>query len=155
LFAAGVARAEDLTAANAAFDNRDYRTAFRLYQPLAEQGNTAAESALGSMYFYGRGVQKDDVQAYMWFSLAAGGAGGISDVAKTNRAVVGRMMTSTQMALAERLVRRCLDSQFKQCRNWTSKFSPETSYRCQRSAQSFTQPLFGLIRNFSPVDFLL
>ena len=119
LFVAGAARADDLTAANAAFDNREYETAFHLYQPLAEQGNAAAESVLGSMYYYGRGVPKNAVQAYIWFSLAAEARGGVGDVAKVNRAIVGRTMNSAQIALAEDLMRQCLDLKLKQCRNWT------------------------------------
>lgn len=120
LLAAEMARADDLAVANVAFDKRDYVTAFRLYKPLAEQGNIAAESALGSLYFYGHGVGKDAVRAYMWFSLAANGAGGIANVAKINRAIVGRTMNATELTLAESLVRRCKDSKLDRCQDWTS-----------------------------------
>lgn len=105
---AGVARADSLTAANAAFDQKDYGTAFRLYEPLAERGDHAAQSALGFMYFFGEGVRKDAVRAYAMFSLAAQGAGGIANVAETNRKVVRRTMTPAEISLAETTVRRCL-----------------------------------------------
>ena len=38
---------------------------------LAEQGNVAAESGLGMMYAQGDGVPKDEVEALVWFILAA------------------------------------------------------------------------------------
>lgn len=120
LLAAGTARADDLATANATFDKKDYRTAIQLYKPLAEQGNTSAESVLGSMYFYGHGVEKDAVRAYMWFSLASEGVGAVADVAKTNRAVVGKILKSTELSLAENLARQCLDTKFKRCGEWTS-----------------------------------
>ena len=115
LGAADVARADSLAAANTAFDHKDYGTAFRLYEPLAEGGNHAAQSALGFMYFFGDGIQKDNVRAYAMFSLAAQGLGGIANVAETNRKIVGKTMTATEINLAEATVRQCLAADAKAC----------------------------------------
>ena len=36
----------------------------------AEQGYAAAQLNLGAMYYNNRGVPENDVQAYMWWSIA-------------------------------------------------------------------------------------
>ena len=38
---------------------------------LAEDGDASAQSELGGMYLYGRGVAQDDAEAVRWFRLAA------------------------------------------------------------------------------------
>ena len=37
----------------------------------AEQGDVDAMHNLGNIYYLGRGVPKDDVQAYVWHAIAA------------------------------------------------------------------------------------
>ena len=49
----------------------DFKTAYKLFLPLAEQGNAAAQSKLGILYQKGLGVQQDDKEAVKWFRLAA------------------------------------------------------------------------------------
>lgn len=115
LSTAGVAHADSLNGANAAFDKKDYGTAFRLYKPLAERGDHAAQSALGFMYFFGDGVQKNAVRAYAMFSLAAQGVGGIANVAETNRKVVRKTMTPAEISLAETTVRQCQAADARAC----------------------------------------
>ena len=41
----------------------DFQKAFRLWKPLAEQGDARAQRNLGLMYEYGDGVPEDDVKA--------------------------------------------------------------------------------------------
>jgi len=60
-----------LEKASAAYHRHEYQTALKLYLPLAQQGNAAAQFALGLMYKKGEGMKADSVQAYMWVSLAA------------------------------------------------------------------------------------
>ena len=55
----------------AAHDRGDYESAFRLWQPLAEQGDADAQTLLGIMYSEGRGVPQDDAAAAKWYRLAA------------------------------------------------------------------------------------
>ena len=61
------------------------------------------------MYAAGRGVPQDDVQAHMWFSLAAArfSASETEDrtTAITNRDRLATKMTAAQIAEAERLAR--------------------------------------------------
>ena len=37
----------------------DYQTAFKLWLPLAEQGNANTQFNLGNMYYEGKGVKQD------------------------------------------------------------------------------------------------
>jgi hypothetical protein len=55
----------------AAHDRGDYESAFRLWQPLAEQGDADAQTLLGIMYSEGRGVPQDDAAAAKWIRRAA------------------------------------------------------------------------------------
>ena len=68
----------------------------------ADQGNAKAQYSLGLAYTLGRGVPKDDVLAYMWFSLAA--AQGDNDAADMrDEDALG--MKPDQIAEAQRLAR--------------------------------------------------
>ena len=49
----------------------DYQTAFKLWLPLAEQGNASTQFNLGLMYNKGQGVKQDDVEAVKWYRQAA------------------------------------------------------------------------------------
>ena len=54
-----------------AYNAGDYQKAFRLYEPLAEQGNTSVQAAIGWLYDNGEGVPEDDAKAVRCFSKAA------------------------------------------------------------------------------------
>ena len=54
-----------------AYKQSDYQTAFKLWLPLAEQGNASAQFSLGVMYNNGQGVKQDDVEAVKWYRKAA------------------------------------------------------------------------------------
>lgn len=62
---------QDADAASAAYQKGDYATALRLLRPLADRGGARAQSTLGHMYYHGRGVRQDDLEAIKWFRLAA------------------------------------------------------------------------------------
>lgn len=66
----------------------------------ADQGSSRAQHRLARMYAQGQEVQKDFVQAHMWFSLAA--AGGIKEAADS-LANISRQMTPDQIARAEEM----------------------------------------------------
>ncbi len=55
----------------AAYERKDYRTAFAGFKKLAEQGDAGAQNNLGQMYVNGRGVPKDEQQAVVWYRKAA------------------------------------------------------------------------------------
>ncbi len=90
----------------AAHDRGDYATALRLWRPLAEQGTADAQHMLGIMYANGRGVPQNDVQAHMWFNLAASRAPASErDEAIKMRNVAASNMTPAQIAEAQKLAR--------------------------------------------------
>ena len=49
----------------------DYATAYRLWLPLANQGNASAQFNLGIMYRIGQGVPQDYAEAMKWYRKAA------------------------------------------------------------------------------------
>ena len=55
----------------AAFKRGDFRTAAKIRRPLTEEGNAAAQCALGGLYITGHGVPKDSTQALMCYRKAA------------------------------------------------------------------------------------
>ncbi len=55
----------------AAYHRGDYATALREFRPLAEQGDAAAQSNLGNMYYKGQGVPQDYDEAVRWYTKAA------------------------------------------------------------------------------------
>jgi len=57
--------------ANAAYDAGNYKQAFRLWQPLAQQGDASSQNNLGLMYEKGLGVAQNDKQAAVWYQKAA------------------------------------------------------------------------------------
>ncbi len=65
------ARAEALQEAIAAANRKDYPTAVRLLEPLAQAGNAQAQVRLGQLYYHGHGVRESDQQALQWFERAA------------------------------------------------------------------------------------
>jgi hypothetical protein len=50
---------------------KDDAEAIKWYRKAADQGNAAAQYAVGSAYFSGRGVPQDFDLAHMWLNLAA------------------------------------------------------------------------------------
>ena len=58
LFATTPVAAEGFEDGGAAYDAGEYQKAFRLWKPLAEQGDMLAQGMLGVMYSNGKGVPK-------------------------------------------------------------------------------------------------
>ena len=52
-------------------EREDHERAYKLFLPLAEQGNADAQSNLGLMYESGQGVPQDYKEAIKWYRLAA------------------------------------------------------------------------------------
>ena len=63
--------AQDFQKGFAAYQAGDFATALQEWTPLAEQGNSTAQYALGVMYGNGRGVPQDYAEAVKWYRLSA------------------------------------------------------------------------------------
>ncbi len=85
-----------------AWGRGDYERAVQEFRLLANQGHAQAQVNLGIMYSQGRGAPKDDVQAYRWYTLAAGQGDDLADKIKDHLA---KSMTLDQLAEAQRLAK--------------------------------------------------
>lgn len=65
----GVA-AGPLEDAREAYRQGDYATAYQLFRPLADKGNSAAQTNLGVMYGSGQGLPQSYAEALKWFRKA-------------------------------------------------------------------------------------
>ena len=54
-----------------AYNRKDYKTAYKLFLPLAEQGYAPAQHNLGVMYDNGQGVPQDYKEAVRWYLKSA------------------------------------------------------------------------------------
>ena len=55
----------------AAYQDKAYAKASEIWRPLAEKGDPAAQYLLGTLYVEGKGVERNDATAVMWFQRAA------------------------------------------------------------------------------------
>ena len=67
----GVPAWADYQAGLDSYKGGDYATALREWRPLANQGNVMAQSLLGAMYYEGKGVLQNYIQAGLWLHAAA------------------------------------------------------------------------------------
>lgn len=54
-----------------AYESGDFEKALEIFTPMAQQGNSVAQTYLGKMYEIGEGVKKDAAQTFQWFRKAA------------------------------------------------------------------------------------
>lgn len=89
---------------------QDYSEAAKWYREAADKGNPHAQNSLGSMYAQGMGVPQDNVQAYVWYNLAAEGIAASETErrkwAAFGRDLVARKMTPAQIVEAQKLARK-------------------------------------------------
>ena len=88
------------------------KTAVKWYTKAAEQSYAEAQFILGFMYARGDGVMTSDIKAYMWFNLAANNE---EKDAATTKDIMTKRMTNEQIAKAQELSQKCLDSGYKDC----------------------------------------
>ncbi len=91
---------------------QDTAEAARLYRLAAEQGYPAGQYNLGNVYARGIGLEQDNLRAYMWYSIAAdeGDEDGPYD-----RDRIAGLLTAEQIAQAQEMARRCMESNYSQC----------------------------------------
>jgi len=92
---------------------KSYNTGVKWFTLAAEQGHESAQYNLGLMYARGLGVIKDDVRAYMWWNISA--YNGLKEAAD-NKIIIAKRMTQNQIAKAQEMSSRCLNNQYKDCR---------------------------------------
>lgn len=68
---AGAAANADYEHAMRDYDRGAFAEAIPAFRLLAERGDAQAEFMLGAMYFFGKGVRRNDAIAAIWFAKAA------------------------------------------------------------------------------------
>jgi TPR repeat protein len=91
------------------FMNMNYTAAVKWYQRAAGQGYADAQYTLGEMHLGGLGVPQSNMQAYVWFGLAADNNDPLFDKetrddAAHNRDLAAVKMTTEQVVEARRLM---------------------------------------------------
>jgi TPR repeat protein len=71
LLTGAVATASEFDVGMEAYRDGDYQTAWKLWQPLAEQGSTDAQYGLAIMLEKGQGTEKNPLEAFDWYLRAA------------------------------------------------------------------------------------
>lgn len=98
-------KADELQDAVRVLNNRDFKIAYKMLAPLAEKGNAAAQLIVGMMYFKGKGIAKNIVQADKWLLISEELG---QEAGKKNRIFVERQMNSDQISKARKLAKSWL-----------------------------------------------
>ncbi len=91
---------------------QDYNKAVKLFRLAAAQGNALAQVILGDVYANGRGVPQDYVRSHMWLSIS--NDNGNANAGKSLPLVISKM-TAAQIELAQKLAKRCKETNYKEC----------------------------------------
>jgi hypothetical protein len=62
---------DDFQDATDAYENKDFKKAYKLLTPYAEQGHASAQLNLGTLYRKGQGVPQNSKEAVKWYRLSA------------------------------------------------------------------------------------
>jgi TPR repeat protein len=90
-----------LERAESLYSEERYAEAISWYRKAAEQGHSFAQYVLGARYYFGEGVSRNKVNAYVYWSLA-----GLTEDARAKLAVLEKEMTANQLAAGKkRLIR--------------------------------------------------
>ena len=91
---------------------QDDKEAVKWYRMTAEQGIAIAQNNLGAMYANGEGVQYDFNKAHMWYNIARSNG---DDLASENIEKLSRYMSQSDIAEAQEMARKCVDSGYQDC----------------------------------------
>ncbi len=94
-------QADPLAKAEGALARGDFAGAREILVPLAQGGNTQAQTRLAEMYASGLGVSRNYIQAYIWYSLATRGG---STTAPAQRDRMARLLQPAEVRQADKVV---------------------------------------------------
>ena len=86
--------------------------AAKWYRIAAKQGHSLAQDNLGTLYYFGHGVSQNNLTAHMWSNLAFIGG---SIEAGPRRDFIAEEMTQDDLAIAQDMAKKCMDSQYQNC----------------------------------------
>lgn len=82
------------------FGNGDFTSAYKVWAPLAEAGDSSAQYYVGQMLFQGKGITRNVKMAYVWLTLSSKGG---MDMASDLLQDVKQEMNEAQIAEANLL----------------------------------------------------
>jgi hypothetical protein len=91
---------------------RDHKEAIRWFKVLAEQDHAFAHYNLGLMYQKGQGVSPDNLQAHMWFNIAAADG---HESARIERDEIAKQMLPADISRAQDMARECVEKNYRGC----------------------------------------
>lgn len=89
-----------------------YTEAVKWYTLSAEQGFALAQRNLGVMYENGLGILQDNLMAHAWYNIASANG---SNTASELRDLIAKNMNQADIAIAQKIARECLASNYKNC----------------------------------------
>jgi TPR repeat protein len=90
-----------LKRAESLYSDERYTEAISWYRKAADQGHSFAQYVLGARYYFGEGVSRNKINAYVYWSLA-----GLTEDARAKLVVLEKEMTAKQLAAGQkRLIR--------------------------------------------------
>lgn len=90
---------------------QDYHAAYLWYEVAAREDNLLAQMMLAGLYLSGIGTVKDDEKSYMWYNIASARLKPEANLT----GVVSKLMTAQQIAAAQEMTRRCVNTHSKDC----------------------------------------
>ena len=84
-----------------------------MFKALAEQNWSSAQHMLGNMYFSGKGVEKNDLLAYKWLSLAS-----------KNNIQLAEAIQEKRKLLHSKLRANLSDQSFNKVETWIAEWKP-------------------------------
>ena len=91
---------------------QDYSEAIRWFRLLAGQDHAYAHYNLGLMYRNGQGVAADDLQAHMWFNIAASAG---HEGARIERDEIAAQMQPSDVTRAQTMAGECVAKKYRDC----------------------------------------
>jgi hypothetical protein len=96
---------------------QDYAEAAIWFRKAADQGDAAAQSLLGELYFSGHGVPQDYAEAYFWLDIAASenlttpdGSLDLHQKVEHNRDAAALHMTAADLSRVQERARQWFES---------------------------------------------
>lgn len=86
-----------LERAESLYSDERYTEAISWYRMAADQGHTFAQYLLGARYYFGEGVPRNKINAYVYWSLA-----GFTEDARAKLVVLEKEMTAKQLAAGQK-----------------------------------------------------
>ena len=113
LYAPAHKHEQQLQAGVEAFNATEYKKAYQIWLPLAQDGYGKAQSNISAIYLSGHGTGQNFLLAYVWIRLAEyngdSNTENILRIAKAN-------LSPDELMEAEEIIQNCIATHYKDCR---------------------------------------